>query len=196
MSVKEALEQYILEKVSRPKDEEIKEIISAFHERAYRRGDFFKEPFTMGNHVAFMSEGAVRVIIYKENGDEITARIRQTNSFIIDPARLEEPRISPIGIECLEDLTLLVAPIEKLQALMETNLSLNIVFRKHLTEQMLDLAKIQYLFLTGTAKERYQFILENNPDLLKKFPLRFIASMIGITPTQLSRVRNNKVSKK
>jgi ribosomal protein L10 len=54
------------------------------------------------------------------------------------------------------------------------------------------MANSQYLFLTGTAKERYQFILENKPELLKKFPLRFIASMIGITPTQLSRVRNKK----
>jgi hypothetical protein len=54
------------------------------------------------------------------------------------------------------------------------------------------MAEIQFLFLTGTAKERYQRILENNPEMLRKFPLRFIASMIGITPTQLSRVRKKK----
>jgi ribosomal protein L10 len=66
------------------------------------------------------------------------------------------------------------------------------VVRKHQKEQLLEMANSQYLFLTGTAKERYQFILENKPELLKNFPLRFIASMIGITPTQLSRVRNKK----
>lgn len=59
-------------------------------------------------------------------------------------------------------------------------------------EQMLIMAKRQLLFLTGTAIERYQFILENNPKLLKKFPLRFIASIIGITPTQLRRIRDKK----
>jgi len=57
---------------------------------------------------------------------------------------------------------------------------------------MLEMAKRYYLFIAGTAKERYQFIIDNNPNLVKKFPLRFIASIIGITPTQLSRIRNNK----
>ena len=134
----------------------------------------------------------MRLIIHKENGDEITARIRQDGSFIVDPFRLKGTDSSPLGIECLEDLTLLIASVEKVQKLLETNLAFNIVVRKHQKEQLLEMANSQYLFLTGTAKERYQFILENKPELLKKFPLRFIASMIGITPTQLSRVRNKK----
>ena len=54
------------------------------------------------------------------------------------------------------------------------------------------MGKKNLAFLKGTAKDRYQFILENNPSLLKKFPLRLIASIIGITPTQLSRIRNKK----
>ena len=64
--------------------------------------------------------------------------------------------------------------------------------RKYQKEQMLEMAKRYRLFIAGTAKERYQFMIENNPNLLKKFPLRFIASLIGITPTQLSRIRNKK----
>ena len=71
-------------------------------------------------------------------------------------------------------------------------MALNILVRKYQKEQMLEMAEIRFLFLTGTAKERYQRILENNPEMLRKFPLRFIASMIGITPTQLSRVRKKK----
>jgi hypothetical protein len=69
---------------------------------------------------------------------------------------------------------------------------LNIVIRQHLREQIITLGQSHLLFLTGTAKERYKFILENNQELLKNVPLRFIASMIGITPTQLSRIRKKK----
>jgi CRP-like cAMP-binding protein len=190
--MKNSLRKYILEQVVSPTDEEIKTILSLFHVKSFQKGEFFKKPFTTGKDVAFLFKGAVRIVIYKDNGDEITARIRQDNSFITDPFRLESTEISPIGIECLEDLDLLISPFEDFQKLLETNLALNIVVRKHLSEQMLEMGKKQYLFLTGTAKDRYQFILDNNPDLLKKFPLRFIASMIGITPTQLSRVRNKK----
>ena len=148
--------------------------------------------FKTSNYVAFLCEGSVRLIIHKENGDEITARILQDNSFIIDPYRLKGTDSSPLSIECLEDLTLLIASLESIQKLLETNLALNILVRKYQKEKMLEMAEIQFLFLTGTAKERYQRILENNPEMLRKFPLRFIASMIGITPTQLSRVRKKK----
>ncbi|MEL7428009.1 MAG: Crp/Fnr family transcriptional regulator [Bacteroidota bacterium] len=187
--MKEALRKYISEQVTSPREEELDEILALFREKHFKKGEFFKRPFTIGNQFAFLFEGTVRIIVYKENGDEITVRIRQDNSFITDPFRLEGKNSSPLGIECLEDLTLLIAPVERMQELLETNLALNIVIRKHLKDQLLEIAKRQYLFVAGSAKERYQFILENNPELLKKVPLRFIASIIGITPTQLSRVR-------
>ncbi|HAA11626.1 MAG TPA: hypothetical protein DCE41_07965 [Cytophagales bacterium] len=191
--MKDALKHYILSKVPQPtQEDELAQILALFQLRHFQKGEFFKKPFEAGEHLAFLGEGAVRVIIYKENGKEVTARIRQDNSFLMDPARLTGITRSPIGIECLQDLTLLLAPIAEIKKLLDTSLTLNIVMRKHMTEQLVDVAKNQYLFLTGTAKERYQYIRDNHPDLLKKFPLGFIASMIGVTPTQLSRVRNQE----
>jgi CRP-like cAMP-binding protein len=191
--MKEALKKYIFQQVAAPKEGEIEEILSIFSSKDFQKGEFFKAPFTVGTEVAFLAEGAVRIIIYKENGEEITARIRENNSFLTDPSRLNTYKPLPIiGIECLDKLTLLVAKIEDFEKLLETNLTLNIIVRKHMTQQLAEMGKQQYLFLTGSAKERYQHIIRNHPNLLKKFPLRFIASMIGITPTQLSRVRNKK----
>lgn len=190
--MKEALRGYIIDQVPFPKEEEINDILALFEEKHFKKGGLYKEPFKTSDYVAFLSEGSVRLIIHKENGDEITARILQDNSFIIDPYRLKGTDSSPLSIECLEDLTLLIASLESIQKMLETNLALNILVRKYQKEQMLEMAETQFLFLTGTAKERYQHILEKNPEILRKFPLRFIASMIGITPTQLSRVRNRK----
>ena len=45
--------------------------------------------------------------------------------------------------------------------------------------------------LEAQKKAIIDFILENNPDLLKKTSLRFIAFMIGITATQLSRIKKS-----
>lgn len=194
--MKDSLKNYIVKQVASPKEGEIEEILSIFREKHYQKGDFFKKPFTTGSHVAFLGEGTVRTIIYRENGDEVTVRVRQKNSFLADPFRLEGMGDSPSGIECLEDLTMLVAPIDRFTSLLETNLALNIVVRIHLKEQLLEIGKNYYQFITGTARERYEFILENNPELLKKIPLRFIASLIGVTSTQLSRIRKKNNSKK
>ncbi|MEO0875026.1 MAG: hypothetical protein AAFY48_10505, partial [Bacteroidota bacterium] len=74
--MKEALRKYISEQVTSPREEELDEILALFREKHFKKGEFFKRPFTIGNQFAFLSEGTVRIIVYKENGDEITVRIR------------------------------------------------------------------------------------------------------------------------
>lgn len=41
-----------------------------------------------------------------------------------------------------------------------------------------------------TPTQKYQYILDNRPELIHKFPLKIIASYLKITPETLSRVRN------
>ena len=51
--------------------------------------------------------------------------------------------------------------------------------------------KRQIAFATQTAMERYQTFLEEYPSLNKRVPQLHIASYLGVTPTQLSRIRKN-----
>jgi len=190
--MKEILENFIKEKVKQPKQAEIDELLAVFEAQTFQKGTFFKEPFTISKDFGFLVKGAVRLVVFKDNGEEVTARLLQENSFIVDVFSIRNKQATPLGLECLEEVSMLVAPLEKIYALLETNLALNIVMREYITERATEMGENYLLFITGSAKERYQFILENNPNLLKKFPLRFIASMIGITPTQLSRIRNKK----
>lgn len=44
-----------------------------------------------------------------------------------------------------------------------------------------------------TPLQKYQYLFENKPQLLQKFPLKFIASFLKITPETLSRVREKFV---
>ncbi len=41
-----------------------------------------------------------------------------------------------------------------------------------------------------TAKERYDKLFSERPQLIKEIPLKYIASYIGITPQSLSRIRS------
>jgi CRP-like cAMP-binding protein len=40
-----------------------------------------------------------------------------------------------------------------------------------------------------TAEERYNDLVKKAPDLLKRVPLKYIASFLGITQVSLSRIR-------
>jgi hypothetical protein len=45
-----------------------------------------------------------------------------------------------------------------------------------------------------TAEERYLFLFNYNPALFNQVPLHQIASMLGMTPETLSRIRNKRIS--
>jgi CRP-like cAMP-binding protein len=43
--------------------------------------------------------------------------------------------------------------------------------------------------LNGTAKERFEALIKNRPEILKKVSSKIIASYVGVTPTSLSRLK-------
>lgn len=45
-------------------------------------------------------------------------------------------------------------------------------------------------FLKDTPQQRYENLLQEKPELIKRVPLQYIASYLGITPVSLSRIRN------
>jgi len=189
--LKGKLEHFLRSKVKNPSSEEINEVLDLFEPMHFKKKDFIKKPFTISKELGFIVKGNVRAVFTKKSGDETTFRILGENSFVADVHSARTNQKTPIGMECLDDVSLLMAPLSKVYNLLESNLALNIVLREYVTENALEIGKKYLQFLTGTAKERYQFILENDPKLLEQFPLRHIASLIGVTPTQLSRIRSS-----
>ena len=188
--MKDSLEKYIKLKVDNPSEKEIQEILDIFKVKNFNKKEFIKRPFTISKELGFLVEGSVRGVFHKNNGEEATFRLLEENSFIADAVSIKTKEPTPISFQCLNKVCMLIAPYENVQKLLKSNLALNIVMREYITENAVEMGRRHLQFLTGSAKERYLFILEQRPDLLKKFPLRLIASIIGITPTQLSRIRN------
>lgn len=188
--MKDSLEKYIKLKVDNPSDKEIQEILDIFELRHFNKKEFIKRPFTISKEIGFLVKGNVRAVFYKKDGEKATFRILQENNFVGDIISIKMQEATPIAFESMNKVTILITSIEKMHDLLKGNLALNIVMREHIANTAMELGRRHLLFLTGNAKERYQFILEQNPNLFKEFPLHLIASLIGITPTQLSRIRN------
>ncbi len=45
-----------------------------------------------------------------------------------------------------------------------------------------------------TPEEKYELLINKKPEILQKFPLKHIASYLGITPETLSRIRKKMIS--
>jgi hypothetical protein len=44
-------------------------------------------------------------------------------------------------------------------------------------------------FIMLTAEERYELMLKEEPEILQLIPLKHLATMLGVTPRHLSRIR-------
>ncbi|NEQ55266.1 MAG: Crp/Fnr family transcriptional regulator [Leptolyngbya sp. SIO3F4] len=193
--MKDILERHLREKVQSPSDKEIEEILGLFEPKQFNKNDFIKRPYTISRNFFYLIEGSVRSVFLKENGEEITYKIHEVNSFITDLLSYRSDEITPIGFRCIKKTDLLVASQDAVHQLLKTNLALNIAYREVLTKKLVEVGNSYMKFLTGNSKERYDFILKNYPDYFKNLPLKYIASLIGVTPTQLSRLRNENSKK-
>jgi CRP-like cAMP-binding protein len=82
-----------------------------------------------------------------------------------------------------ELLILSVTALHQLIALSPAFLQMGKILEKGLT-------RMHYFDHALTPLQKYQHLLQTQPELLQVFPLKFIASYLKITPETLSRVRN------
>lgn len=77
-------------------------------------------------------------------------------------------------------------------SLIEHNPSL----RQQYEEKLIDrFHAYQQLFLSrirNTPQQRYEELLKEYPNIIKRVPQHYIASYLGITPVSLSRIRNRR----
>ena len=189
--MKEHLQDFIHKRVASPDETEIQAILQAFNEVTYNKGDLFKKQDTRIEHLGFLVSGSARSYFIKDNGEEISFDIHQEICFLSDIISVRSNKESPVIIEFLEKSNVLAADMENVWMLLGKNITFNILIREYMGDRAMELLKMHHMFLNGTAKERYRYVLETNPSLLQKYPLRFIASIIGVTPTQLSRIRKD-----
>ena len=191
--MKDQLKNFIYGRLRNPRDQEIQEILSIFNEKKFAKGDLFKERDTIIKELGFLANGSARSYFINDKGDEITDEVLQKDNFLADIISIRTGNKSPVIIELLEKSIVLAAPMNLVQDMLDHNITFNILLREYMGDRVTGLVQRHHMFLNGNAKERYQYLLTTNPFLLQKFPLKFIASMIGVTLTQLSRIRNEKL---
>jgi CRP/FNR family transcriptional regulator, anaerobic regulatory protein len=67
----------------------------------------------------------------------------------------------------------------------------NILFLLGAENSFVEKQQQQIDLLTKTAEQRYQELMNKNPEIIQRIAQKHIASYLGITTQSLSRIRNN-----
>lgn len=138
--------------------------------------------------IYFIKKGALR-IYYLKGETDITDSFEFEGAFVARVESLVTGQPSKKGIQAIEDSDLIEINADKLLALYDTHYEIERLFKKiFLTAFITIINRIESIQF-HSAEVRYTNFLKEHPDVLKRVPLKYIASYLGITQVSLSRIR-------
>ena len=141
---------------------------------------------------AYLASGLMRAYALDAEGHEYTKIFFEENSMPGSMVALLTGSQSKIGIDALEDSSLVLIDFAGYRELLmqSSDLLLNHV---HYLEHhwVIDKEQREIALAQQTATERYVTFCQEHPGLVNRISQRLMASHLGITPTQLSRIRRS-----
>lgn len=138
--------------------------------------------------IYFVKAGCIRIYYFKEDSD-ITESFEFENAFVARAESLFTGKPSRKAIQAIEDTNLIGIDSSKLFKLFELHHDLETLFRKIIEASYVSTVNRIESLQFNTAEERYFNLIKDHSNILKRVPLKYIASYLGITPVSLSRIR-------
>lgn len=154
----------------------------------HEKGHLLMQANRLEKHVYLIKKGLVRAYSDSEKG-EITFWFGEEGDAVLSMVSYVMNAPSYDNISLIESCELYAIAISDLQKLYEKDIHLANWGRK-LAE--IELIKVEQRIISRellSATARYNLLMKQQPSLLRRVPLKFIASYLGITQVSLSRIR-------
>lgn len=168
---------------------ELEDIISHFEKEKISKNTLLLREGEISKKLYFVQEGMGRSYYLKEDGKEVTQWFFGVSKFMTTVDSFFQQAPSLYYLETLEDSILYSISKEKMDELFAKYHKMEqlgrLVSIEMLTKVVNKLNAIQF----QTARERYDYMLAEFPDISFRVPLGHIASYLGMTQETLSRIR-------
>jgi CRP-like cAMP-binding protein len=190
--MKAALENILQEIHLLPADI-LEDAVGHFQHMEFPKNHFLLKSGKPCKHLWFMTKGAVRYFYTNDQGKEINTWFSLDTQIITDTTSFVKQEPAQESIQLIEDSEMYSIEHAALQALLVKHHSFALWFIKlvelHYVAQIEDrIADLQFL----DAKQRYQKLLNQHPDITNRISLGNIASYLNVTQETLSRIRADK----
>ncbi len=190
----EALRSYIhsLNPIS---DTSWRRIECLFAKNTVRKGEFFIKEGVMATHIAFLEHGVMRAFYRNSEGQEYNKHFFTAPCFIGGYASLITGRANVINQQAITDCSIWMADFPAFSALYKSCPDLETAARRLAELYFVNKEQREIEIVLLDADKRYLLFQKQYPQLEQLVPQYHIASYLGITPTQLSRIRRKFTGK-
>lgn len=160
-----------------------------FQCKRYKKGAYFARQGEIQDKIGFIFNGIFIMQVVRECGSECIKSFIKQNEFIL--ATFNENEETPVSIKAIADSVILEAKYSDVKALFKEYPLLESTYRSEVEKTL----EVIYLRLeqvaTLSSMERYLLFKKEFLEFENLIPQYLIASYLGITPTQLSRIRKS-----
>lgn len=170
-------------------DEDMDKIVAYFKVTTMNKGDYYLKTGKVCDNVSFQRSGLLRV--YASHGEkEITQWISSKGNFIADLGGIICDTPSRFNICALTYSELYTISKKDFLNLPNVIPEWHTLERTMITRCFGFMETRVFALLSMSAEEQYKYLMDLSPELFTQVPLKYLASMMGMTPESLSRVRS------
>ena len=174
-------------------DEALAALLGIFRPASLEQYTYFAMEGRIETSFGFVESGVLRAFYRTTRGKEYNRALLEPGEFVGAYSALISGQVNHINIQALTPCNILVADYRQLTTLFDQYQAIERLVR-HISESYyLFLENKELQIILHTVEERYEFFKQAHPTLENLIPQYHIASYLGITPTQLSRIRAKKL---
>jgi len=162
----------------------------------YKKGDIIHPIGDIYTKLMFINSGLARGFVINEEGKDTTWSIffndensHMTNLLVVDYESFLTQKASKLEIVALEDCEIVMTEHKDIEFIYNNTKKGDRLGRLLAQEAYMYLHNFIIQRQTKTAKERFEDFIKETPHLIEKVPQYHIATLLGITPQHLSRLK-------
>ncbi|CAL2085596.1 cAMP-binding proteins - catabolite gene activator and regulatory subunit of cAMP-dependent protein kinases [Tenacibaculum sp. 190524A02b] len=155
-----------------------------------QKGDTLLPFGKIAQQVSILYKGTIVSNFLNEDGKEYHKNIFLKGDFVSSTVSCLTQKPSQFSLEAIEDSILISFNYHQYKKLIDTTNDFKNFYIAYLEKNwVIDKEQRETTIVLKEASERYLSFIEKYPNIEKRIPLLYIASHLGITATQLSRIR-------
>ena len=166
------------------------EILQSFNRSLLKKNSYLVRENEICDYFCFVESGILQHSI-EVSGEEKTTYLALRNSFTSSLYSFLNHTPSRKNIKAIADCELWVVDLKTFKYLIENNPAFHQFYYDLIEKQICLIDDYRIDLLTMAPDERYQKLLQTEPKLLQEVPLHYLASFLGISTRNMSRIRKN-----
>lgn len=173
-------------------EESVVQLTGILVRRELSKGDFFLQEGEIARSMGMVMEGMVRQFYWKKKR-EVTEHITYEDHLFVCLESFIRQMPGAFYVEALEPSVIYEVPYDGLHYLMDKNPEILRLYCAILESSLLISQKKADARCRQSVGERYRQLEREHLEIIRRAPQIYVASLLGMTPETLSRIRAGKL---